>query len=110
MADYDIHPPGVQRVMKATAGEATDLLSCAKKTSSSIKSANVACDDPFFIGPALAEFHASTVGNLQRVLERTKVVLETAQHATQAYIDADMRMTQNVVHEQRAGLRHLPKA
>ena len=110
MADYDIHPLGVQRVMKATAGEATELLSCAKKAASSIKTANAACDDPFFIGPALAELHASTVGNLQRVLERTKVVLATARDATQAYIDGDMTMTQNVVHEQRAGLRHLPEA
>ena len=109
MTNYHIEPRGVQGVLKATAAEASALTSAAKKTISAVKSANAACDDPKFIGPAIVAFGNSVAGNLERVFERTKVVLETARDATQEYIDADMRMTQNVLHEQRAGLRQLPK-
>ena len=109
-ANYHIHPRAVQGVLKSTASEAEALTSAAKKTLAAIHSANSACDDPQFIGPAIVAFGNSVSGNLNRVFERTKVVLETARDATQEYINADMQMTQNVVHEQRAGLSHLPKA
>lgn len=94
MAAWDIDPAGVQRVLAATEGLATEFDGQVTALNAGMEGAMTQSGSDLVAG-ALADFGASQSRNIEFVFTRTGAAINGAAQATNAYVAGDEQMAVN---------------